>query len=121
LNFINAGIVGAQGGAQISTIASQKFAQGGIVKGESGVPNIGDKTLVRVNAGEGIFTRDQMKALGGMMGTNNISPTLVVNGNVDSSTVPKLNDSLQSFADRIISAIRGNELDLVNELNLVTQ
>jgi hypothetical protein len=121
LNFINAGIVGAQGGAQISTIASQKFAQGGIVKGESGVPNIGDKTLVRVNAGEGVFTRDQMKALGGMMGTNNISPTLVVNGNVDSSTVPKLNDSLQSFADRIISAIRGNELDLVNELNLVTQ
>jgi len=121
LNFINAGIVGAQGGAQISTIASQKFAQGGIVKAESGVPNIGDKTLVRVNAGEGVFTRDQMKALGGMMGTNNISPTLVVNGNVDSSTVPKLNDSLQSFADRIISAIRGNELDLVNELNLVTQ
>ncbi len=121
LNFINAGIVTAQGGAQISTIASQKFAQGGIVKSESGVPNIGDKTLVRVNAGEGVFTQDQMKALGGMMGTNNISPTLVVNGNVDSSTVPKLNDSLQSFADKIIGAIRGNELDLVGELNLVTQ
>lgn len=121
LNFINAGIVGSQGAAQISTIASQKFAQGGIVKSETGVPNIGDKTLVRVNAGEGVFTQDQMKALGGMMGTNNISPTLVVNGNVDSSTVPKLNDSLQSFADKIISAIRGNELDLVNELNLVTQ
>ncbi len=121
LNLINAGIVSAQGTASISTIASQKFAQGGIVKSESGVPNIGDKTLVRVNAGEGVFTQDQMKALGGMMGTNNISPTLVVNGNVDSSTVPKLNDSLQSFADKIIGAIRGNELDLVGELNLVTQ
>jgi len=121
LNFINAGIVTAQGGAQISTIASQKFAQGGIVKSESGVPNIGDKTLVRVNAGEGVFTQDQMKALGGMMGTNNISPTLVVNGNVDSSTVPKLNDSLQEFADKIRAVLRGNELDLVNELNLVTQ
>jgi hypothetical protein len=37
LNFINAGIVGAQGAANVSTIASQKFATGGIVKGGSAV------------------------------------------------------------------------------------
>jgi hypothetical protein len=120
LNFINAAAVGASGAAQVSTIASQKFAQGGIVKGQSGVSDIGDKTLVRVNAGEGVFTKDQMKALGGMMGTTTIAPNITINGNADGSTIAALENTLEDFASKWTQAVRDGVLDPINELNLVT-
>lgn len=119
LNLINAGIVSAQGLAQVSTIATQKFAQGGIVKG-GGVSDIGDKTLIRVNAGEGVFTKEQMKAMGERSPIN-IAPNITINGNADQNAINQMNRGLQKFSDAIIEAIRGGELDLVNELNLVTQ
>jgi len=119
LNLINAGVVSAQGLAQVSTIASQKFASGGIVKG-SNLSDVGDRTLVRVNAGEGIFTKDQMKALGERQSIN-IAPNITINGNADQGAINQMNRGLQKFSDTILEAIRGGELDLVNEHNLVTQ
>ena len=120
INFINAAAVGASGAAQISTIASQKFAKGGIVKG-NGASDLGDKTLIRVNAGEGVFTKDQMKALGEQRQPMTIAPNITINGNADTGTIQKLDDSLQAFADRIIEAERGGFLNFSNDFNLVTQ
>lgn len=120
INFINAAAVGASGAAQISTIASQKFAQGGIVKG-NGTSDLGDKTLIRVNAGEGVFTKDQMKALGEQRQPMTIAPNITINGNADQGTIQKLDDSLQAFADKIIEAERGGFLNFSNDFNLVTQ
>lgn len=117
INFINGASVLAMGGAQISTIASQKFAMGGIVKPEGGKSDIGDKTLIRVNAGEGVFTKDQMKALGERQSIS-VSPVININGNADSGVVSALQDSVQMIADKVTEAIRSGKLDLNNELGL---
>jgi hypothetical protein len=117
-DYLGALLIGAQGGAQISTIASQKFAKGGIVKGENGVSDIGDKTLVRVNAGEGVFTKEQMKAIGGSR-TITIAPTIQVNGNADQSVLDGFIGESKRIADAVIDSIRNGDLDLENELNLV--
>jgi len=112
VNFINASAVGAAGAAQISTIATQKFATGGIVRNQSGQSDVGDKTLIRVNAGEGVFTKEQMKA----MGKTEINMPITINGNADQNAIDKFSEIAQS----IIGAIRNGDLDLINELNLQT-
>jgi len=111
INFINAAAVGAAGAAQVSTIASQKFATGGIVKGNGG-SDLGDKQMIRVNAGEGVFTKEQMKALG----KTEINMPITINGNADQGVVNQFSEIAQS----IIGAIRNGDLDLINELNLQT-
>ena len=118
LNFINAAAVGAAGAAQISTIASQKFAQGGIVQGGS---TIGDKQNIRVNSGELILNKAQQDNVAQQL-TNNItvSPQIIIQGNADQSTVEKLTGSLEELADRIRSTIRNGNLDLKDELGFVT-
>lgn len=110
INFLNASAVSAQGLAQISTIATQKFATGGIVKDRSGQSQVGDKQVIRVNPGEGVFTKEQMKA----MGKTEINMPITINGNADERTVSRFAE----IAQDIIGAIRNGDLDLVNELNL---
>ena len=112
INMLNASAVGAAGAAQISTIATQKFATGGIVKGRSGESQVGDKQVVRVNAGEGVFTKEQMKA----MGKTEINMPITINGNADERAVTRFSE----IAQEIIGAIRNGDLDLINELNLQT-
>ena len=112
INMLNAAAVSAAGAAQISTIATQKFATGGIVKGRSGESQIGDKQVVRVNAGEGVFTKEQMKA----MGKTEINMPITINGNADERAVTRFSE----IAQEIIGAIRNGDLDLINELNLQT-
>lgn len=119
INFINASAVGAQGLAQVSTIATQKFAKGGIVKGEGGISDIGDKTLIRVNAGEGVFTKDQMKAMGSQKAVT-IAPSIVINGNADQGVVDQLVDKSKEIAEAVVNSIRNGDLDLNAELNLVS-
>jgi hypothetical protein len=48
------------GAVQLAQIASQKFAQGGVVRGES---RTGDNVLVRANAGEMVLTEQQQLKL----------------------------------------------------------
>ena len=112
INMLNAAAVSAAGAAQISTIATQKFATGGIVKGRSGESQVGDKQVVRVNAGEGVFTKEQMKA----MGKTEINMPITINGNADERAVTRFSE----IAQEIIGAIRNGDLDLINELNLQT-
>lgn len=69
---ILAGIVGTEGLIQTGLILAQpmpSFATGGIVPGNS---YSGDNVIARVNSGEGIFTREQMAAMGGSSGDTHI-------------------------------------------------
>lgn len=78
---LSASAVGA-GLANIAAIKSQKFAQGGVVEGNSFT---GDNVPIRANSGEVIFNKKQFKDLtsGRMTGGNNITfeaPQITVNG-----------------------------------------
>jgi hypothetical protein len=71
MGLINGALVSAAGAVSIASIVANKprppsFETGGIVPGTS---YTGDRGGVRVNSGEGIFTRDQMKAMGIMART----------------------------------------------------
>lgn len=69
--IITGALVSAAGAVNIASIVANKprppsFETGGIVPGTS---YTGDRVGVRVNSGEGVFTRDQMKAMGIMART----------------------------------------------------
>ena len=71
MGLINGALVSAAGAVSIASIVANKprppsFETGGIVPGTS---YTGDRVGVRVNSGEGVFTRDQMKAMGIMART----------------------------------------------------
>ena len=86
MGLINGALVSAAGAVSIASIIANKprppsFETGGIVPGTS---YTGDRVGVRVNSGEGIFTRDQMKAMGIMARTGTQqAPTqnVIVNNN----------------------------------------
>ena len=86
MGIINGALVSAAGAVSIASIIANKprppsFETGGIVPGTS---YTGDRVGVRVNSGEGIFTRDQMKAMGIMARTGTRqAPTqnVIVNNN----------------------------------------
>lgn len=97
LNFIMAGLVGVAGAIQVGMIASQAFAEGGIVQPNGG-PATGDKTMVRVNPGEMILNQRQQRNLLAIAnspsnaagGGVSIQETIVVQGNMDSNAVQEL-------------------------------
>lgn len=71
MGIITGALVSAAGAVNIASIVASKprppsFETGGIVPGTS---YTGDRVGVRVNSGEGVFTRDQMKAMGIMART----------------------------------------------------
>ena len=78
--------------ANIAVIASQKFAQGGVVQQEAGKSSTGDQHLVRVNPGEEILTREQRSSRSSI----NIGDTnIVINGTVNEDSIKKIDKTLQ--------------------------
>jgi len=64
LNFVQAGVIGAIGGAQIAKASQQKFENGGVVQGQS---RTGDKIQVGANAGEMFINEQQQSELFSML------------------------------------------------------
>lgn len=100
-------IVGALGAVQTGIIASQAFAQGGIVQPEQGVPTSGDKTQVSVNPGEMILNQRQQKNLltmangyGGGSGVS-INETIIVQGNMDSNAIAELKQHREEWLEML--------------------
>jgi len=90
-SLIPAGIVGGLGAVQSGIIASQAFAQGGIVNGTTPT---GDRSVVRANPGEVFLNNRQqanllMKVANSPSGGGiNIGPTnITINGNADQKAV----------------------------------
>jgi hypothetical protein len=89
------------GGIQIAAIASQKFAGGGIVGGNS---YSGDKIPAQLNSGEVVFNSRQQAELllnlanGGGRGGPTISvggDTIIVNGSADRETIKAIRKTRQ--------------------------
>ena len=91
-NFVAAGAVIAAGLANVATIESQKFADGGIVQGN---PSQGDGNPAMITAGEVILNQAQQENLVGGMGgvTINISAPLVDETVVD-TIIPAIQSAL---------------------------
>ena len=91
-NFVAAGAVVAAGLANVATIESQKFADGGIVQGN---PSQGDVNPAMLTAGEVILNQSQQENLVGGMGgiTLNISAPLVDETIVD-TIIPAIQSAL---------------------------
>jgi TP901 family phage tail tape measure protein len=79
--------------ANIAVIASQKFANGGIVQKEPGKAPFGDQHLIRANPGERVLTQEQQKGLGQtiVIGDTN----LVIQGNVTQDTLEEIDGVIQ--------------------------
>jgi hypothetical protein len=82
-------IVGVLGAIQTGIIASQAFAQGGVVQSEAGKSNTGDNILVRANPGERVLTERQNRAYENViMGGFSAGPvSITINGNADAGMV----------------------------------
>lgn len=108
LNFIMAGLVGVAGAIQVGLIASQAFAEGGIVQPNGG-PATGDKTTVRVNPGEMILNQRQQRNLLAIAnspsnaagGGVSIQETIVVQGNMDSSAIQELKQHREEWLEML--------------------
>lgn len=100
-------IVGALGGLQSGIIASQAFAQGGIIQPVQGVPTSGDKTQVSANPGEMIINQRQQKNLLAMAngygggGGIQINETIVVQGNMDSNAIAELKQHREEWLEML--------------------
>jgi len=100
-------LVGALGAVQTGIIASQAFAQGGIIQPEQGVPTYGDKTQVSANPGEMIINQRQQKNLLAMAngygggGGIQINETIVVQGNMDSNAIAELKQHREEWLEML--------------------
>ncbi len=100
-------IVGALGAVQTGIIASQAFAQGGIIQPEQGVPTYGDKTQVSANPGEMIINQRQQRNLLAMAngygggGGIQINETIVVQGNMDSNAIAELKQHREEWLEML--------------------
>lgn len=109
LNFIMAALTGVAGAIQVGLIASQAFAQGGIVQAASGVPTTGDQTTIRVNPGEMVLNKQQQTNLlalannagsrGG--GSVSIQETIIVQGNMDSTAIDELKQHREAWLEML--------------------
>lgn len=103
---IMAGVAAVTGAAQIATIASQQFAQGGVVPGLS---YSGDQVAIRVNSGEMVLNRAQQSQLFAMAngvgsGGNTISmggDTIVINGSADQNAIDQIRQSRQEQMEQM--------------------
>jgi tape measure domain-containing protein len=82
LNFIQAGLIGAIGGAQIAKASQQKFEHGGVVQGQS---RTGDKIQVGANAGEMFINEQQQSNLLAMLDGGGGKREIIVISDVFSS------------------------------------
>lgn len=116
-------LIGALGAVEIATIASQKFAGGGIVGGNSPV---GDSNVIAANTNEVVLNGRQQAELlfnianGGGGTTNNSANTNVV-FNISGDATPEALDRMDEVADRLgkvmVEANRSGALnDFKNEL-----
>ena len=93
ISFVMAALTAAAGAAQVALIASQSFAEGGVVEGSS---TTGDRTMIRANSGEMIFNKGQQQRLlaladgTGTMTKGNITiggDTIVIQGDVTEESI----------------------------------
>lgn len=98
--------------SQIAVIASQKFARGGVVQQEPGVPSTGDRHIVGVNPGEIILTPEQFSNLrSGASSTSggqivNFQTTLNLSGQINSAVMDRLEETLEDHREKIREDLR---------------
>ncbi|MBD3387588.1 MAG: hypothetical protein GF414_01480 [Candidatus Altiarchaeales archaeon] len=109
LGSVMAVVTAAVTATQIALIASQSFAQGGIVQGDS---TTGDRTMVRANAGELILNTAQQENVASRLSQpSNVSvggDTIIIQGNADESTVAAIQQTRQDQ----LEALREMQLEL---------
>ena len=100
----------AMAGVQISTIQSQKFARG-TTSSPGGMALVGEEgpEMVNLPRGSQVQTAAQTRQF---IGGTNISPTLIIHGNADDSTVNKIENVLVDFARNFEDSIRSGHTDL---------
>jgi len=111
-SIVLAAIVGVLGAVQIALIASQSFAEGGIVQGAS---TTGDNTLVRANAGELILNPMQQNRLlsiaegrtgaGTSPQINLGGDTIIIQGGADESAIAALQSTRIEQVEMITEAL----------------
>lgn len=108
-------VIAGELAAQLSSIQSQKFAQGGVVQGAS----TGDNVNIRANGGEMVLTKQQQANLFAMAnGGGSSTPTVVIGdtiiqGNADASTLKALNErdvENRRFFVRMFSQLQSDKL-----------
>ncbi len=116
----------ALGAVEIASIASQKFASGGIVGGNSVA---GDHNIVAANSGEMVLTKMQQAELfnlannQGSVNNNTSALQLTINlaggGTVDVENTDRIVESMQVLNDTLLEASRGGYLqDFKEDLKL---
>jgi hypothetical protein len=79
--------------ASIATIASQKFAKGGIVQKEPGKGFTGDQHLIRANPGEMVLTKEQQRNIGANVSVGDTN--IIIQGNVTEETLDQIDQTLE--------------------------
>ena len=116
VNAVLMALAGAAGAVQIATIASQKFAGGGIVGGNS---PIGDRNMIAANTNEVVLNPRQQAELlfnianggGGGGGSNlNVSFNVASGANLDNDAADKIVNSVTGLAKALENAERAGAL-----------
>lgn len=105
-------IVGALGAIQTGIIASQAFAQGGIVQ-SAGAPSTGDKVNARLNPGEMVLNQTQKDNMLWNLATSRQrteqpmavgGDTFIVQGNLDTNAVTEIKKYKEEFLEVLRSS-----------------